>query len=189
MLAIGRESAACGRLTGSLRARGSTLSGGKTALRIAATGGRRSSSPMCSDEVAAGEGAFEHVDDAVGSSIRKSSTIVPSGRAAWARTPAGAGIEVLGAISGHEPLQGADERRLAEAPPHFAGADPPVLGGQPQEAGVGERLGQVAEVEVGLACSPRGRRRARRWGRTRRRRRSSRVKWTPRNGNAGSGTG
>src|SRR5690606_21777036 len=47
--------------------------------------------PMLSDEVAAGEGALETWIARCDSTIKKSSTIVPSTRTAWARIPQGAG--------------------------------------------------------------------------------------------------
>ena len=108
----------------------------KLVTRSAAPGGRRSGSPMRSDEVAAGEGAFSTLTTRSDSSIRKSSTIEPSRARAWARTPAGAGSRCSARISGTSRCERADERPLAHAAPHFAGARPPVFGGQPQEAGV-----------------------------------------------------
>ena len=59
--------------------------------------------------------------------MRKSSTRAPSGRNAWARTPASLGIEIFFADLGYELLQTTHEGLLAKGSMHFLESGSGVL--------------------------------------------------------------
>ena len=79
-------------------------------------------SPMASDAVAAGEGAFKTCTLRPWVTMRKSSLVSPSGRKSKALTPLRPGTEVVHFQIGNQTLQRLQEEPLRERPAVFIDA-------------------------------------------------------------------
>ncbi len=138
--------------------------------------------------VAAGDGAFSTCTVCGASRIRKSSTSVPSLSTAWARTPAGDGRRSSSVTAGSSRWTArvnADrdsERCTSPAPYRQWRRAMLQVPGQlsVDSSSAGRTRGQVypSRARAGTAFGPT-------WTEPS----NPRVRWTPRNGNAGSGTG
>ena len=145
--------------------------------------------PMLSEAVAAGEGAFKTWIMCSACTKRKSSTMAPLGSMRLAAYAAAEGMNVGHLQFRHQPFQSVVERALAEGAIHLAEAGAPVFARHAPEAGVAQQLPHVARREVPAAVAFAAKRQHRVRAGLDLRRPRVRVKWTPRNGKRGSGTG
>src|SRR5258707_708295 len=107
-------------------------------------------SPMASEAVAAGLGAFRTCKARRRFTKQKSCTNWPSGDIACARTPAPPVSRSSARISGPQPLERLEKRAFAERPAKSPPAHPFVFGKKPPQAGEGHRIEQIHGVEVRL---------------------------------------
>src|SRR5690606_3293352 len=63
------------------------------------------------------------------------------------------GDQMLALNLWHQALQGADESGLAERAVQLAQADTPILPSQPLKATIGQRFGQIKEIDVPLTIA------------------------------------
>ena len=106
---------------------------------------------MFSEAVAAGGGALQALTTCL-LSLRKSSTMLPSGVTAWADSGRSR-LEVFRFDFGDQPLQGPYECPFVVGPPHLAQAHLPVFQRHFSKTGITEGLEEVLQVQVELAVS------------------------------------
>ncbi len=161
-----------------------------TRPRARRSASRATSRPMGRHAVAAGDGALEHMHGVRGLADEEvvDQRAVPQHRLG-PHSPAGDGRRSSSVTGGQQPLDGPGERGPGQRAVHLARPVTPVAAGDLPGARPAQRGQQFGGGGPGARCIPRGPGRGTAFGPTWTEPVEPRVRWTPRKGNAGSGTG